>query len=326
MKPSSFRTDLAMETTEIFKDLNEKQYPSGVEVEEIQEEFFTTTTVHVTSQEGALSIGKPIGNYITIEVPDLTQDTFSSDEAVSKKLSQELQKLFPETPLKTVLVIGLGNWHITSDSLGPKVISKTYVTRHIYEYGTVKDQKNLQQYPSLCALSPGVLGLTGIETFEIVKGVLDHVNPCLILVVDALASRKASRVSNTIQIADTGITPGSGVGNRRLGLSQETLGRPVIALGVPTVIDAATLSTDALEMLLEELKNHPSTQKDAQSFQQILNYENLGLERLLERLITPHSEKLIVTPKDIDETIDRVSSIIADGIHDALLPQKERLH
>lgn len=318
----TFRTDLAMEATEIFKastNLNEQNYPPGVEVTEKTHKELKITHVKITSKEGADKIGKPIGNYITLEADKLAKDYFEDYHVTCNILSNELSNLMNIQGEQTVLIVGLGNWNITSDSLGPKVISETVVTRHILEFGNLSAEQNNNNLRSVSAISPGVLGITGIETFEIVKGVVDRINPSLIIVIDALASRKAHRISTTIQIADTGISPGSGVRNKRMGLTKESLGVPVIAIGMPTVIDAATLSSDAIEMLLEDIKNESSKLPEELEFLQKLNkYNDLNLEGLINRLIEPYCQNLIVTPKEIDEIIQRVSNIIATGINISL--------
>lgn len=317
-----FRTDLAMEATEVFKGKNslyQGNYPPGVIVEEDGTPNLKVTRVKVTSEEGENAIGKPRGNYITLEVPGIREDNFELFNETIKAFSEELGKLLELKPKQTILVIGLGNWNITPDALGPKVVSQIIVTRHIFETQGADLDPSFKPLRPVCALSPGVMGITGIETFEIVRGVVDRVNPDIILIVDSLASRKAERVSTTIQIADTGIAPGSGVGNRRAELTRESLGRPVIAIGVPTVIDAATIAGDAISMILENIANQSSPLSD--EFQKInKSYSNNDNSRneLIRDLTRPHYGSLIVTPKEIDEIIKRVSTVIADGINMSL--------
>lgn len=316
------RTDLAMEATELFRQKNPYTpdgLPPGVSVEESGNEEIKITRVKVLSEAGEKSIGKPIGNYITLEIPGVRDDHFDLFDQACAAFTQEMARLMPQEKSKTVLVVGLGNWNITPDALGPKVVSQVIVTRHLLENSTLFGETKPATLPPVCAISPGVMGITGIETYEIVRGVVDRVHPDIILVVDALASRKAERVCTTIQIADTGIAPGSGVGNKRMALNQESLGRPVIAIGVPTVIDAATLAADAIALLIEDI-----TQKNNEMHQSLSCLKNIytedhsGKNDLVRNLIRPYYDSLIVSPKEIDEIIKRVSEVIADGINFSL--------
>lgn len=322
MHKKNFRTDLAMEATEIFNastNSSEQSYPSGVEVTEESHKELKITKVKISSNEGQRKIGKPIGTYVTLEAENLAKDYFEDYKITCNILANELSNLMNIQSEQTVLIVGLGNWNITSDSLGPKVVSEIFVTRHILEFADLSKEHKNESLRSVSAISPGVLGITGIETFEIVKGVVDSINPSLIIVVDALASRRARRISTTIQIADTGISPGSGVGNKRKGLTKESLGVPVIAIGVPTVIDAATLSSDAIEMMLEEIKNNSSQfPEELNVLKKLYEHNDLNLEGLINKLIEPYYQKLIVTPKEIDEIVQRVSNIIAEGINISL--------
>ena len=188
-----------------------------------------------------------------------------------------------------IMIAGLGNWHITADSLGPKVIDKIVVTRHVKN---MKDVEIDGRLGSVCAVSPGVMGITGIETSEIIRGMLSTVQPDILFVIDALASRKASRVNTTIQISDTGIIPGSGVGNHRMELSKEVLGIPVIAIGVPTVVDAVTLVRDILEKAGVKESEH-----------------------ILKEAEAKVTEEMVVTPKNIDIAIERMAAVISNGMN-----------
>ena len=224
-------TDLALEMAE---QLQSSETPNleGVEIESEEQDEILVHTVRVLSDAGAASIGKPCGNYITIESPEMKINSITVHEKIIEILTEKLA-LLAKGAKGTVLVIGLGNRNVTPDSLGPLVISKVLVTRHIMEGLPVELEGGLR---SLCALAPGVMGLTGIETVEIVKGLVNRVKPGLIIAIDALAARKISRINQTIQLTDTGISPGAGIGNKRLPLNEESLGVPVIAIGVPTVI------------------------------------------------------------------------------------------
>jgi spore protease len=314
-----FRSDLAMETTEFLKNTPQGDYPPGVLVTEEQKEKIFVTRVKVTNQEGVLAIGKPMGTYITLEMPSLSEEESFDMTAICQMLSSEIKDLMNLKQHHTILVVGLGNWNITPDSLGPKVVSETLVTRHILEFENSSPSLDAQDLRSVCAISPGVLGITGIETFEIVRGVVDRVKPDCIIAIDALASRKVHRVSNSIQLSDTGISPGSGVGNKRKGLTQESLGRPVIAIGVPTVIDAGTLAKDAILLMLEDLRTNAASLPDEFKHLRLLNENHaVDMESTLQKLMDPYFQRLIVTPKEIDEMIQRVSTIIARSLNIAL--------
>ena len=245
----NIRTDLAIEATQICEKDNKGNIP-GVEVEEHKEGEIKVISVKIINETGEKKMGKPSGTYITIDIPPFTHYDANSMDDVSEVLAQTLTPLFKLDKSMTALVVGLGNWNVTPDALGPKVISKLMVTRHLKEL--VPDSIDEGIRP-VCALAPGVLGLTGIETGEIIKGVVEKIKPNLVICIDALASRKMERVNSTIQIGNTGISPGSGVGNRRMELSEKTLGIPVIAIGVPTVVDAATMANDAIDLVLDEM-------------------------------------------------------------------------
>lgn len=227
----NIRTDLAVEAKDIYKSKNNGEIP-GVEVEENKEGDIKTTTVKVVSDVGEKMMRKPKGTYITIDMPKLTYYDGDTMDKVSKVLGKTLSEIVNIDDSMTALVVGLGNWNITPDALGPKVISKVMITRHLKQL--IPDQIDEGIRP-VCGIAPGVLGLTGIETGEIIKGVVEKIKPNLIICIDALASRKMDRVNSTIQIGNTGISPGSGVGNKRMEISENTLGVPVIAIGVPMV-------------------------------------------------------------------------------------------
>ncbi|MEG1441178.1 MAG: GPR endopeptidase, partial [Oscillospiraceae bacterium] len=208
------------------------------------------------------------------------------------------------------LVVGLGNWNITADALGPKVIESLMITRHLKEYVPEEIDEGVRP---VCAITPGVLGITGIETGEIVRGLTEKVKPTLVIAIDALCSRKMERINTTIQIADTGITPGEGVGNKRKALNFETLGVPVIAIGVPTVVDAATIATDTINLIVENLR---SDNKDNEPLCRMLSaIDDQDKYGLIKQTISPHFGNFIVAPKDVDTIIDDISSIIANGIN-----------
>lgn len=311
------RTDLAIEAAALYnKKPDEIDKIDGVTVSSEEVNGIKITHVKITNKNGEEAIGKKIGNYITIESPKIRDGDEDTFETTSDILAKKLKEVLNLRKNSTVLAVGLGNWNVTPDALGPKVISNLTVTRHLFEY--VPEHLNENTLP-VCAVSPGVLGLTGIETSEIIKGITDMVKPDIIIAIDALASRKTDRISTTIQIADTGITPGSGVGNKRKGLDKDYLGVPVVAIGVPTVVDAATVANDAIELLIENIKQasdeNSSMRKLAESFDFEHRYP------LIKEVLTPYVGNLIVTPKEVDGIIEEVSKIIANGINNAIFDE-----
>ena len=319
LRNKNIRTDLALEAHELFKQqamkevMKERGEPPGVEVENAGNDEIRITRVKVTSPTGEASIGKPMGNYITIEVPRLRQNDQELFENTCKALAKELTGITKLGKNSTILVVGLGNWNVTPDALGPKVVSSLMVTRHLLEY--VPDQVDDGVRP-VCAVAPGVLGITGIETGEIVKGIVDRVKPDLLIAIDALASRKMERVSTTIQIADTGIAPGSGVGNKRMELSKETLGVPVIAIGVPTVVDAATMANDTIDLVMDSFMQQAG--KGTEFYNMLNDIDRNEKHQMIQEVLNPYIGNLIVTPKEIDDIIERVAKVIANGLNIAL--------
>jgi len=280
-------------------------------------EQMTIHRVRVENEEGARAIGKPIGNYVTLEVPRLKEKDPELTEEVSKNLAEELKDMMHLPEKATILVIGLGNWNVTPDSLGPKVVEKLLVTRHLIELmpGQFNKGKGLR---SVCALSPGVLGITGIETGDIIKAVIDKIKPHLVIAIDALASRSMERISTTIQIADSGVYPGSGIGNKRMGITRETMGVPVIAIGVPTVVDAATMANDTLDMLIGQFARQATS--GSEFYKMLHSLDKEEKYRLIQEVMTPFVGQLIVTPKEIDSLIENTSKAVAGGINLALHP------
>lgn len=280
-------------------------------------EQMTISRVRIKDEEGSKAMGKPIGYYVTLEVPRLKEKDPALTEEVSKNLADELKRMVEIPTEATILVIGLGNWNVTPDSLGPKVIEKLIVTRHLIEYmpGKFNTKRGIRP---VCALAPGVLGITGIETGDIIRGLVEKVKPDMIIAIDALASRSMERISTTIQIADTGVYPGSGVGNKRMGITRENMGVPVIAIGVPTVVDAATMANDTLDMLIGQFTRQA---KPGSDFYKLL--ENLDKEekyKLIREVMSPFVGELVVTPKEIDSLIDNTAKTLAGGLNLALHP------
>lgn len=309
------RTDLAIEAREFYNRQENRGDIPGVEVDVDKQEDVTITRVRVVEEVGARMIGKPKGNYITLEVPKLRENDKDLEDKVGKLLAKEIASIVKLNDQSVILVVGLGNWNVTPDALGPRVVDHLLVTRHIKEY--VPDQIE-EGVRSVCAVAPGVLGITGIETSEIIRGIVDRVKPDLVIAIDALASRKLERVSTTIQIADTGINPGSGVGNNRKELSEASLGVPVVALGVPTVVDAATMASDTIDMVVDSLiKESP---KDGEFYHMLKNMDRTEKYKLINEVIYPYVGNLMVTPKEIDRLTDDIAVVVANGLNLALHP------
>lgn len=312
-KPFNFRTDLALERRDLYKKAHSLDGEiDGLETQEEENgKDIRTARVKVLNDQGSQAIGKPIGNYITIDIHKLKIATEEDIQNAAEVLAKELRVLIDNNSQKKdeILVVGLGNLYVTPDSLGPKVIQDIDITRHILQY---MPQVLSEDTRPVSAVSPGVLGTTGIETLEILKGIVDNVKPKLLIVIDALASRSIERISSTIQLADTGITPGAGVGNTRKDLSKETLGIPVIALGIPTVVDAATIAADSLDLLIQK------AQQEAESNEFLNKLQDEDKYQMIKEVLTPEDYNFIVTPKEIDDLIENMSSIVARGINIAV--------
>lgn len=297
------RTDLALEATERFTEENVEI--RGVEISEDydEEKDVRTTVVKITTENGARTMGRPQGNYITIEAPGLSMSDEDYHREISEKLALHLKKLIHLEREQSILVVGLGNSAITADSLGPHVVDNLYITRHmIREYGLKSMGK--ERMHRVSGIIPGVMAQTGMETSEIVQGIVAETKPDVVIAIDALAARSTRRLNRTIQITDTGINPGSGVGNHRVGLTEENLQVKVIGIGVPTVVDAATIVRDSMAHLLEAL-------------------EETEQKEFLEEMISPHLHTMFVTPRDVDETVKYLSYTISEGLNIAFSQQPE---
>jgi spore protease len=312
-------TDLALEARELLQERAvREQAPQGdiddgIEVQTEGGEDIKVTRVKVLSAIGEQKIGKPMGNYITIEVPGIKYNDRDLYEDTCRVLAREISNILKLQPDSTILVVGLGNWNVTPDALGPKVVSRLMVTRHVFQY--VPDEVDEGSRP-VCAIAPGVLGTTGIETGEIIKGIIDRIKPDVLIAIDSLASRKMDRVNTTIQIADTGIAPGSGVGNKRMELTSQTLGIPVIAIGVPTVVDAATMANDTIDLVLDELIKQAGD--GSEYYNMLKNMDSGEKYQLIKKVLDPYTGNIIVTPKEIDEVIDRISKAITNALNISL--------
>ena len=309
----NFRTDLALERRDLYKKANniEKEI-DGIETEEENiEDKIHLSRVKVTNKQGEDAIGKPIGNYITIDIKNLKTSNEDDIQKASEVVTKELKNLiYKHIDNKSpVLVVGLGNLYVTPDPLGPKVVNEIDITRHLIEYmpGVLDESTR-----PVSAIAPGVLGTTGIETQEILKGIVDNIKPSLIIIIDALASRSIERISSSIQLADTGIVPGAGVGNARKELTEEKLGVPVIAIGIPTVVEAATIAADSLTLFIKKVQEQAQSNDFLNQLQEEDKYE------MIKEVLSPNDYNFIVTPKEIDELIENMKDIVARGINFAV--------
>ncbi len=286
------RTDLALEAREIWvRNAQQEKQPQGVSFTESTLEGYPVTTVQITDDEGSNALGKPKGTYVTLELAGLKRRDEDAFPRAARALASELRPLLPSNHGDSVLVVGLGNRAITPDNIGPAAIGHTLVTRHLVE----QVPAHFGHFRPVAALAAGVLANTGVESSELVRAVADKIKPACIIAIDALASRSLKRLCSTIQLADTGITPGSGVGNHRAALDQTSLGVPVIALGVPTVVDVATLCADVLE--------------------------EAGQGELEPQALQGIASGLMVTPRDIDQSAADMAKVIGYGINLALQPE-----
>lgn len=340
------RTDLAVETKEMYVEQHpEKSDIPGVKVKDKVINGVKVSNIEI-SQTGEKTIQKKAGSYITIYADGVKKQDTKTQTKAAKVLANEINLLLEKNDIRKDakgLMVGLGNWNVTPDALGPMTAEKVLVTNHLFEleYETVSDG-----YRPLAAISPGVMGVTGMETSDIVSSIIESFEPSFVIVVDALASRSIERINETIQITDTGIHPGSGVGNKRKELSKESLGIPVIAIGVPTVVDAVTIASDTLDYLLKHMgreweeKDKPRRSLIPSHFP--IKHENLsetdlpdeqqrktflGLvgalseqekRSLLNEVLTPMGKNLIVTPKEVDGFMTDMAHLLAQGINAAL--------
>lgn len=323
----SIRTDLALEEKERFEEENVEVQGVVLEEEYDEERDIRTTTVKIKTENGAKTMGKPVGTYITMEAPNLAVPDEGYHREVSVKIAECVEKLLKGKWKKrskdediSILMVGLGNREVTPDALGPYVADNLNITRHIVrEYG--KYAMGEDEVTLVSALVPGVMAQTGMETAEIVRGVVAETKPDVILVVDALAARNSKRLNRTIQIADTGISPGSGVGNHRNAITEDSIGIPVIAIGVPTVVDAATIVNDAMENLMKEMEHSEALKGVGVVLQ---GYHAAEKYELVRQLISPHLNGMFVTPKDIDDTVKRISFTISEGLNLLFSRNEER--
>ena len=308
----SIHTDLALEEKERFESDHVEVQGVILEEEYDKEREIRITKVKIETEKGARAMGKPVGTYITMEAPNMAVP----DEEYHREISEELAKYIKEL-IKiekedyVVLVAGLGNRQVTPDALGPHVVDNLAITRHIVkEYGKYAMGEDAVHMTS--AIVPGVMAQTGMETLEIIKGIVKETKPDLVIAVDALAARNSKRLNRTIQIADTGINPGSGVGNHRNGITRESIGVPVIGIGVPTVVDAATIVNDTMENLILALESSEALKSVGEVLR---SYNAAEKYELIKELIAPHLNGMFVTPKDVDEMVKQISYTISEGLN-----------
>ena len=292
------RTDLAMEVRESIPQKNREIKGVTLLEKYNEKEEILVTTVEIKDEKGAKAMGKPVGKYITIESKNLDKNDGGYNKGIAKEIEKQIKLLGGKNIKKTeTLVVGLGNRQITPDALGPWVVDNLAVTRHlIKQYG-----QSLQEEHDLgimSAISPGVMAQTGMETSEIIRGIIKETKPKLIIAIDALAARNASRVNTTVQLTDTGISPGAGVGNRRQMLNEETLGVKVIGIGCPTVVQASTIVNDTLEKFMSK---QGLPEEDIYEFINDMNQDGIN--------------SMFVTPKNVDEAVKRISYTISEALN-----------
>lgn len=308
----NFRTDMAVERNEIYKKQNSlAEEIDGIENANKIIKDIEISKVKITNENGANALGKPVGNYITLDVKEIKNADEERIEEIAEIMADELRTVIREHVSDTddILVVGLGNRYVTPDALGPKVVPEIEVTRHILEYMPKIMPEDTRP---VSAISPGVLGITGIETMEILNGIVQNIKPKMLIVIDALATRKLERISSSIQIADTGIVPGAGVNNARKEISINTLGIPVIAIGIPTVLDLATITNDCINIFIENLQQKAMSNSTLNELKEKDNYEEI------KEALIPKDYNMIVTPKEIDKLIDNMSEIVARGINKSM--------
>ncbi|MGE5703025.1 MAG: GPR endopeptidase [Clostridia bacterium] len=347
MSEYQIRTDLAVESHELAQAQQQEPALTGFELEtDDHEPGIKVTRLTVKDEEAGRRIGKWPGQYITIEVPKLRNNDSELEEKVMRRFSAEFKRFLEQKGLgedKKALVVGLGNWNVTPDALGPLVVENLLITRHLF---TLAPESVEDGYREVSAISPGVLGITGIETSEIVFGVVEKSKPDFVICIDALASRALHRVNTTIQISDTGIHPGSGVGNKRKAIDEAALGIPVIAIGVPTVVFASTIVHDAITYLLGHFgqsvkeskrafnrlamssvpeRKEPYTEEDLPDQESRKTFMGLvgqlseeDKRQLIHEVLQPLGQNLVVTPKEIDDFIEGIANIIASGLNNAM--------
>lgn len=303
LKAFNLHVDLAVEARDLVRGAADVEIEGVIENVEELDNNVKINTIIIKDQNGAQRVGKPIGTYVTIQSPPLKINDPYVKEEIIQAMAKSMQQLVGNlTPDQTVLLVGLGNWRATPDSLGPKFIEYSPITRHYHQYAP---QALVEGMRPTCGIAPGVLGITGLETFEVIKGVVDSVKPALLVVVDALAAQNVERIGTTIQMSNTGIQPGSGIGNARHAITQEALGVPVIAIGCPTIVNAAVIADQAVRRYCLDYG---------------LTYDDLRSRNSIQEIVSFYGGSLGVTPKEIDEIIENSARIIAMGVATSLFP------
>jgi len=310
-------TDLAIEVAEtIQKERTDTEIEGvGMEVMVSPDGGITTTWVEIRNEVGAREMGRPVGNFVTVESPQMKENDLDAHDEIIKITADRLVELAKLSADDVILIIGLGNSHVTPDALGPRVAAKTLVTRHVMEELTPELGDAVR---AVAAVAPGVMGTTGIETAEVVRGLVARVKPDLVIAIDALAARHTRRINATIQMSDTGVSPGGGMGQCRVQLNRETLGVPVIGIGVPTVVDAATLVNDTMDMMLENMA--ASCPQDGGFFTALQQLAEEEKYAFICESLAPYAGNMFVTPKEVDAVVERLARIIANALNIALHP------
>ena len=310
----NFRTDMADERFDTYKKVHNLSEIDGIKVDSKTEDNINITTVDVLNENGKEALLKDIGRYVTIEIPELSTLEEEEKNEIGKKLSLKITEMIGKDKKKKVLVVGLGNIYVTPDALGPKVVQNIEVTRHLLHLAKDLIDENTRD---VSAISPGVLGTTGIETYEIVNSVTNVVKPDIIIAIDSLASGSIHRIGKTIQLSNTGITPGAGVRNKRVGLKKENLGVDVIAVGIPTVVDMATITNEAIDKLIEntkeEITNYSNNKENNLTAEIFEKLENETRYDMIANVLD--TQNYIVTPKEVDSLIEDMANIISSGIN-----------
>ena len=307
-----FRTDMADERRDLYRKANKLEDEiSGLECEEEKKGEAKITRVKILNEAGEQALGKKKGTYITIDLKKVSNLKDEEREKLEDVISEEISSLsskYLKSPEDEALVVGLGNNDLVCDSLGSKVIENIEVTRHIKKYPQFlrKDARGISSF------APSVMGKTGIETLEIIQGIVNKIKPKLIVAIDSLASRSIERVNKSIQISDTGIIPGGGVGNQRMGITYENLGIPVISIGVPTCVETAVIVNESLNLFIEKLQDEAKSNSYLNELKEEDNYDEI------KEALNPYDYNLVVTPKEVDELTGDLAKLISNGINFAL--------
>ena len=310
-RPIQVHTDMAIEARDIVRGAADQEIP-GVRVDEHNLGAVRITQVEILEAEAEQLMGKPRGHYITLDVPTFKERDPDLKQELIRAIAEEMTGMIPSALDHSVLVVGLGNWNATADALGPRTVERLLVTRHLE--AVVPADLRARMRP-VAAIAPGVLGTTGIETLDIIRGVVKEAKPDLVIAIDALAARKLERLVGSVQIADTGIRPGSGVGTQLKGLTEEAVGVPVVAVGVCTVVQSISIAQEAVGLLANQLKG-------SAKFYDILREFNGDEQRdLINEVLGSRLGDLMVTPKEIDVLVNDMADVLAEALNRALQPR-----